>query len=231
MYGARGWVAHHNTDLWRAAAPDRRPELGHVADGRRMALPAPVGPLRLQRRWKFLATHLSGAERRLAILPRLRSSKSRSTGGSSPTRRSRRRTGIRRRRPSAPGRRWTCKSCATSSPTRSQAAEILGVDEDFAGSSPAARARLAPNQIGGGASSRNGSKIGTEAPDMHHRHVSHLYGLFPGRADHRARHPGTRRGRAEVTGACAATAHRLGDGLADQPAGRSCATANTPTAS
>ena len=21
MYGARGWVAHHNTDLWRAAAP------------------------------------------------------------------------------------------------------------------------------------------------------------------------------------------------------------------
>ena len=21
MYGARGWVAHHNTDLWRATAP------------------------------------------------------------------------------------------------------------------------------------------------------------------------------------------------------------------
>ena len=22
MYGARGWVAHHNTDLWRATGAD-----------------------------------------------------------------------------------------------------------------------------------------------------------------------------------------------------------------
>ncbi len=30
MYGARGWVAHHNTDLWRATAPIDR------ADPRRL---------------------------------------------------------------------------------------------------------------------------------------------------------------------------------------------------
>jgi alpha-L-fucosidase 2 len=27
-YGARGWVAHHNTDLWRAAAPIDGPRWG-----------------------------------------------------------------------------------------------------------------------------------------------------------------------------------------------------------
>jgi hypothetical protein len=28
MYGARGWVAHHNTDLWRATAPIDGPDWG-----------------------------------------------------------------------------------------------------------------------------------------------------------------------------------------------------------
>ena len=28
MYGARGWVAHHNTDLWRASAPIDGPQFG-----------------------------------------------------------------------------------------------------------------------------------------------------------------------------------------------------------
>jgi alpha-L-fucosidase 2 len=28
MYGARGWVAHHNTDLWRATAPIDGPQYG-----------------------------------------------------------------------------------------------------------------------------------------------------------------------------------------------------------
>ena len=37
-YGARGWVPHHNTDLWRATGTDRRTAMGHVADRRRLAL-------------------------------------------------------------------------------------------------------------------------------------------------------------------------------------------------
>ncbi|GAB6165925.1 hypothetical protein JCM19992_19250 [Thermostilla marina] len=59
-----------------------------------------------------------------------------------------------------------------------QAAEILGVDEDFCTQLKEARARLAPTRIG---------KYGQimewledyEEVDPHHRHVSHLYGLFP----------------------------------------------------
>ena len=50
MYGARGWVAHHNTDLWRADRANRWSALGLVADRRRLALPASLGPLRLRPR-------------------------------------------------------------------------------------------------------------------------------------------------------------------------------------
>ena len=48
-YGARGWVLHHNTDLWRAAGPDRRREVGPVADRRRLALRPALGPRRVPR--------------------------------------------------------------------------------------------------------------------------------------------------------------------------------------
>ena len=32
MYGARGWVAHHNTDLWRGTAPVDFPPTGFWRD-------------------------------------------------------------------------------------------------------------------------------------------------------------------------------------------------------
>ena len=46
-YGARGWVAHHNTDLWRADRAgrrlrQRRSGVGDVADGGAVAGAAPV---------------------------------------------------------------------------------------------------------------------------------------------------------------------------------------------
>ncbi len=43
LYGARGWVAHHNTDLWGWSLPvgmgHGSPELGDLDDGRRLAHP------------------------------------------------------------------------------------------------------------------------------------------------------------------------------------------------
>ena len=42
-YGARGWVAHHNTDLWRATGPIDGCPIRHVAHGRRMAVHTPCG--------------------------------------------------------------------------------------------------------------------------------------------------------------------------------------------
>ena len=50
LYGARGFVMHHNTDLWGHAVPIDQRALRHVADGRRVAEPAFLGSLRLHAR-------------------------------------------------------------------------------------------------------------------------------------------------------------------------------------
>jgi len=61
-----------------------------------------------------------------------------------------------------------------------QAAEVLGLDEDLRRQLAAARARLAPNQVG-----KNGQlqewmdDWDARAPEQQHRHISHLYGLYP----------------------------------------------------
>ena len=42
-YGARGWVLHHNTDLWRGHGADQRLQPRHLADGRGLALASTCG--------------------------------------------------------------------------------------------------------------------------------------------------------------------------------------------
>ena len=68
-----------------------------------------------------------------------------------------------------------------------KAAETLGVDEDFRRQlSATARARLAPNQIGSAGQLQEWLEDwDMKAGEQHHRHVSHLYGLYPGRDIHR----------------------------------------------
>jgi alpha-L-fucosidase 2 len=59
-------------------------------------------------------------------------------------------------------------------------AKILGVDADFAARLEAARARLAPNQIGAQGQLQEWLEDwDAGAPEQQHRHVSHLYGFFP----------------------------------------------------
>jgi alpha-L-fucosidase 2 len=61
-----------------------------------------------------------------------------------------------------------------------RSAEILGQDADFRDRLAAAREKLPPNQIGALGQLQEWLKdwdLG--APELHHRHVSHLYGLFP----------------------------------------------------
>jgi alpha-L-fucosidase 2 len=61
-----------------------------------------------------------------------------------------------------------------------RAAEILGIDQDFRAVLAKNRARLAPNQIGKGGQLQEWLEDwDLEAPEKHHRHVSHLYGAFP----------------------------------------------------
>jgi alpha-L-fucosidase 2 len=67
-----------------------------------------------------------------------------------------------------------------------KAAEILEVDQEFARQLTTTRARLAPNQIGNAGQLQEWLEDwDMQAPEMRHRHVSHLYGLYPGRDIHR----------------------------------------------
>jgi alpha-L-fucosidase 2 len=60
-----------------------------------------------------------------------------------------------------------------------QSSQILGVDEDFRNELIAKRARLAPTQIGSDGRIMEWLEEYAE-PEPQHRHVSHLWGLYPG---------------------------------------------------
>src|ERR1017187_1479587 len=62
-----------------------------------------------------------------------------------------------------------------------RASDILGVDKDFSGQLAATTARLAPMQLGEQNQLQEWLKDWDAKPgtDPHHRHISHLYGLFP----------------------------------------------------
>ncbi len=179
MYGARGWVAHHNTDLWRATAPIDGPQYGLWPMG---------GAWLLQNLWEHY--QFTGDKKFLEkIYPALQGSAQffLDTLVEEPT------------------RHWlvTCPSLSPENPHPNgaslcagptmdleilrdlfanciQASEILGRDKKFRQQLAAARARLAPLQIGSAGQLQEWLEDwDTNAPDIHHRHVSHLYGLFP----------------------------------------------------
>jgi alpha-L-fucosidase 2 len=61
-----------------------------------------------------------------------------------------------------------------------RAAEVLGIDGEFSGRLAEARSRLAPMQVGRAGQLQEWTEDwDLEAPEPQHRHVSHLYGLFP----------------------------------------------------
>jgi alpha-L-fucosidase 2 len=63
-----------------------------------------------------------------------------------------------------------------------KAAEALGVDGELRKQLAATRARLAPNQVGSAGQLQEWLEDwDMRAGERNHRHVSHLYGLYPGR--------------------------------------------------
>ena len=178
-YGARGWVAHHNTDLWRAAAPVDGPEWGlwptggawlclhlwdHFAFSGDRAYLAEVYPLLKGAAEFFLDTIVEEPNHQWLVTCPSLSPENAHHGGAA--------------------------LCA--GPTIDQqilrdlfvhcteAAEILGTDSAFRDDLARARARLAPNQIGAAGQLQEWlDDWDLHAPEKTHRHVSHLYGLFP----------------------------------------------------
>lgn len=181
MYGARGWVVHHNTDLWRATAPIDGPDWGmwpmggawlclHLWDrfefGGDRAYLARIYPLLKGATEFFLDTLEEEPQHHwLVTNPSI-----------------------------SPENGHPFGSAVCAGPTMDQqilrdlfahtvrAAELLAVDPGFRQQVTATRARLAPNQIGSSGQLQEWlADWDLQAGDRHHRHVSHLYGLFPGR--------------------------------------------------
>ncbi len=178
-YGARGWVAHHNTDLWRATGP---------IDGAQYGL-WPMGGA-------WLCTHLwdhyeynADTQYLAEIFPLIKGAAEFFLDTLVPE----------------PGTGWlvTCPSmspenlhaagvaiCAGPAMDRQilrdlfsqciEAARVLGQDADFALEVQGALDRLPPDRIGHEGQLQEWLQDwDMQAKDLHHRHVSHLYGLFP----------------------------------------------------
>ena len=183
-YGAGGWVAHHNTDLWRATAPVDGPPYGMWPMG---------GAWLCQNLWEhYLFTDDKTYLKK--IYPALRGAAQFFLD-----------TLVADPNLPAPANLVTCPSLSpenknpaskgtsiTAGPTMDleilrdlfanciRASEILGVDEKFRAQVAATRAKLAPLQIGSSGQLQEWLQdLDLQAKDLHHRHVSHLYALYP----------------------------------------------------
>lgn len=179
QYGARGWVAHHNTDLWRATAPIDGPQWGMWPAGGAWLC------LHLWERYEY-----TGAKEFLArVYPAMKGAAQffLDTLVEEP-----KHHWLVTNPSLSPENPHPFGTSVVAGPTMDsqilrdlftnciRAAEILGVDRDFSGELERARARLAPNQIGGAGQLQEWIEDwDTRAPEPQHRHVSHLYGFFP----------------------------------------------------
>ena len=179
MYGAGGWVAHHNTDIWRAAAP---------VDGAFWGMWPTGGAWLCQHLWEHYLFNpdVKFLERAYPLMK-----------GASQF--------FLDTLVEDPAHHWlvTCPSVSpenahhpdlsiTAGPAMDSeilhdlfantiaATRILKRDEAFVTRLQAARDRLAPIQIGKAGQIQEwlGDWDAT-APEQQHRHISHLYGLFP----------------------------------------------------
>ena len=175
LYKAPGWVVHHNTDLWRGAAPINAANHGIWPTGgawltthmwehylytgdkqflKQRAYPAMKGIA------EFFADYL--VEDRINGTGWLVSGPSNSPeiGGL------------------VMGPTMDHQIIREIFASTAEAAGILGIDAEFAKKLTALRAKIAPNEVG---------QMGTlkewvykEVPKTNHRHISHLWGLHPG---------------------------------------------------
>jgi len=180
MYGAGGWVAHHNTDLWRATGPIDGPQYGMwPTGGAWLTLP-------LWDRYQYTGDRtyleriyplIKGAAQ--FFLDTLVEEPTHQWLVTSPS--------------LSPENPHPFGSSLTAGPTMdeeilrelfgnaTEAARVLKIDADLQTKWRATRARLAPPQVGSAGQLQEWlDDWDMQAPEIHHRHVSHLFALFPG---------------------------------------------------
>ncbi|HEU5403033.1 MAG TPA: glycoside hydrolase family 95 protein [Terriglobales bacterium] len=179
QYGAHGWVAHHNTDLWRATGPVDKASAGmwpmggawlslelwdHYDYSRDRNYLKKIYPVLKGASQFFIDTLVEEPKHHwLVTNPSL-----------------------------SPENKHPYGSSIVDGPTIDEqilrdlfdrtirGAEILGIDSDFRLKLRNERTRLAPNQVGHAGQLQEWLEDwDLDAPEIHHRHVSHLFGLYP----------------------------------------------------
>jgi alpha-L-fucosidase 2 len=179
MYGANGWVVHHNTDLWRATGPIDGPEWGmwptggawlcnHLWDHYEFNLDKAylkqVYPVMRGAALFFLDTLVEDPTNHWLVTNPSISPENQHPFGSAVC--------------AGPGMDEEILRDLFANTIK--ASEILGQDKRFRAQLVSARARLAPPQIGNAGQLQEWLEDwDMQAPDLHHRHVSHLYALYP----------------------------------------------------
>ena len=180
MYGARGWVVHHNTDLWRATAPIDGADWGmwpmggawlstHLWDRFEFSFDKnylkTVYPILKGASEFFVDTLVEDPENKwLVTNPSISPENGHPKG-----------TAV------CAGPTMDMQILRDLFADTIKAAKILGVDKEFCRTLADVRARLAPNRIGGEGQLQEWlDDWDAQVGDKHHRHVSHLYGLYPG---------------------------------------------------
>jgi alpha-L-fucosidase 2 len=187
-YGCRGWVAHHNTDLWRQTAP-----VGEYGHGDPLWALWPMGGAWLcQHLWEHYAFGGDEAFLHERAYPVMRSAAEFCLDWLVPDDRGRLVT-----MPStSPENTFTTRDGQTASVSMAttsdmaiiwdvftnciEAARILGVDDELRGRLEVARDQLYPPHIGRFGQLQEWFQDWDDPADTH-RHTSHLFGLHPGR--------------------------------------------------
>jgi alpha-L-fucosidase 2 len=179
QYGARGWVAHHNTNLWRESA---------AIDGARWGMWPTGGAWLALHLWEH---YVFGSDRKYLarVYPVLRGA----TEFFLDTLVKEPKHGYLVTSPSLSPENWhPYGTTICAGPTMDsqivrdlfdatlRASEVLGLDAELRNRVRAARAQLAPNTIGKQGQLQEWLEDwDSAAPEPHHRHVSHLFGFFP----------------------------------------------------
>jgi alpha-L-fucosidase 2 len=179
MYGARGWVCHHNTDLWRATAPIDGPDWGMWPTGGAWLAVQLFESFRfngdlawLRRIYPLLK---GSAQFFIDVLVRDASGRWLVTSPSL-----------------SPENQHPFGSSVCAGPTMDsqilrdlfgaclESSELLDCDAELREPLRATMEQLPPNQVGKTGQLQEWLEDWDEqAPEPHHRHISHLYGLFP----------------------------------------------------
>ncbi|MCE4565960.1 glycoside hydrolase family 95 protein [Maribellus sp. CM-23] len=199
-YNKEGWVTHHNTDIWRGAAPINNANHGIWPTG---------GAWLSQHLWWHYQFNGDKEYLKNTVYPVLKEASRFFAGYLVPD-------------PKHP--EWLVSGPSNSpengglvmGPTMDhqiirelfantiEAAEILGVDDDLVAELKAKREKIAPNQIGQYGQLQEWLED-KDDPNNQHRHVSHLWGLHPGNEIHPLTTP-------ELAEACKTTLAQRGDG-------------------